>query len=264
MVYRGSINARHYSDAGGPEEPEPSKRKTQRKGLSGNPQHRAEQLRTEPPEPSALQTELARLSGADTESLRDFAYRLAGGAKQAPWWRESHELILEKARGLNWPSRLLDIEAQTCELVGGQVYDDLQAHDGGHHQTRWLQGLVECVGPALRKAVTDGGDWQPLRTLLYGIGLTTPEPIVEDEEEAALREEFTDVKDPYATAVTELEETTTLLSHPERSELTSPKLPVSGALSAGVPLVARDAYGSRFLVAAPFGYEAGVPDHWYA
>jgi hypothetical protein len=37
-----------------------------------------------------------------------------------------------------------------------------------------------------------------------------------------------------------------------------------GARPTGVPLVARDAYGSRFLVAAPFGYEADVPDHWYA
>jgi hypothetical protein len=28
--------------------------------------------------------------------------------------------------------------------------------------------------------------------------------------------------------------------------------------------VARDEYGSRFLLAAPFGYEAEVTDHWYA
>lgn len=41
-------------------------------------------------------------------------------------------------------------------------------------------------------------------------------------------------------------------------------LPPPGARPAGAPLVARDAYGSRFLVAAPSGYEADAPDHWYA
>ena len=51
---------------------------------------------------------------------------------------------------------------------------------------------------------------------------------------------------------------------PERSVVPALGSPDSGARPVGVPLVARDAYGSRFLVAAPFGYEAGVPDHWYA
>jgi hypothetical protein len=140
--------------------------------------------------------------------------------------------------------------------VGGQFYDDFQAHEGGHHQAQSLRALVEYAGAALREAVTDGGDWQPLWTLLYGIALTAPKPAAEDERGA--------VTDSYATAVTELEKTATLLSHPERSHLTHPKLPVSAALPTGSPLVARDAYGSRFLVAAAFGYEKGVPDHWYA
>ena len=34
--------------------------------------------------------------------------------------------------------------------------------------------------------------------------------------------------------------------------------------AAGDPLVARDAYGSRFLLVAPFSYDGGAPDHWYA
>lgn len=29
-------------------------------------------------------------------------------------------------------------------------------------------------------------------------------------------------------------------------------------------MLARDVYGSRFLIAAPFSYDAGEPDHWYA
>lgn len=243
-----------------------SKRKAQRQGLSGNPRRRAEQLEKDRPTHSARQGQQALdpLSGVQADSFRDLAYRLAGGADEAPWWRDSHERVLQKARALDWPSRLSGVEEQTCELVGGQFYDNLQAHDGGHHQAQWLRALVEYVGAALRKAVTDGGDWQPLWTLLYGVALTTPEPAAGDEQETALREEFPAIKDPCATAVAQLEEAATLLSPSERLVVTPLKLPVSGARPAGIPLVARDAYGSRFLVAAPFGYEADVPDHWYA
>ncbi|HEY1627317.1 MAG TPA: hypothetical protein VGG16_26350 [Streptosporangiaceae bacterium] len=243
-----------------------SKRKTQRQGLSGNPQRRAEQLEKDRPAHSARQGQQAPdpLAGVQADSFRDLAYRLAGGADEAPWWRDSHERVLQRARALDWPSRLSGIEDQTCELVGGQFYDNLQVHDGGHHQAQWLRALVEYAGAALRKAVTGGGDWRPLWTLLYGVVLTTPEPGAGDEQETARRGEFPDIKDPYATALAELEKAETLLSPSERSVATSLSLPVSGVLPVGVPLVARDAYGSRFLVAAPFGYEADLPDHWYA
>ena len=40
--------------------------------------------------------------------------------------------------------------------------------------------------------------------------------------------------------------------------------PADGCRAAGDPLVARDAYGSRFLLVAPFGYDGEAPDHWYA
>jgi hypothetical protein len=239
------------------------KRKTQRHGLSGNPQLRAEQLeKNRPALPSPQMQGLDQLSAAQLDSFRDIAYRLAGGAKDAPWWRDSHESVLRKARALDWSPRLSGIEDQTCDLVGGQFYDNLQAHDGGHHQAQWLRALVEHAGTALRNAIIDGSEWRPLWTLLYGVALTTPEPAAEDERQSRLREEFPDIKDPHATAVTELAETSILLS--ERSVVPPLGSPESGAVPVGVPLVARDAYGSRFLVAAPFGYEAGVPDHWYA
>jgi len=255
-----------------PKNRHPSKRKTQRHGLSGNPQRRAEQLEKDRSARSARQEQeeqeeqqgLDSLSGAQVDSLRDLVYRLAGGADEAPWWGDSHERVLQNARALDWPSRLSGIEDQTCDLVGGQFYDNLQAHDGGHHQAQWLRALVERAGAALRKAITGGGNWQPLWTLLYGVVLTTPEPAAPDEHETALRAEFPDIKDPYETAVAELEKAATLLSPSERPVVTPFRLPVSGARPAGVPLVARDAYGSRFLVAAPFGFEADVPDHWYA
>jgi hypothetical protein len=240
------------------------KRKKQRHGLSGNPQRRAEQLEKDRPERPARQGQqgLDLLPGSQADSLRDLAYLLAGGAEEAPWWRGSHERVLQKARALDWPSRALDIEERTCDLVGGQFYDNLQAHDRGHHQAQWLRSLVERAGAALHKAITDGGDWQPLWTLLYGVALTTPESAAEGEQESALREEFPDVKDPHAVAVGELAKASILLS--ERSVVASPGFPDSAARLVGVPLVARDAYGSRFLVAAPFGYEADAPDHWYA
>ena len=37
-----------------------------------------------------------------------------------------------------------------------------------------------------------------------------------------------------------------------------------GCRAAGDPLVACDAYGSRFLLVAPFGYDGEATDHWYA
>jgi hypothetical protein len=241
-----------------------SKRKTQRHGLSGNPQRRAEQLQRERPAPSARQDELDLLSGSGLDSFRHLAYQLAGGADEAPWWRDSHESVLKQARALGWPSELSAIEDQACDLVGGQFYDNLEAHEAGHHQVQWLRALAEHAGAALREAIADGGNWEPLWALLYGMALTTPAPAAEAEDEAALRAEFPEIKDPYATALAELEKASSLLSSPERFVVPHPRPPVAEARPVGVPLVARDTYGSRFLVVAPFGYEADAPDHWYA
>jgi hypothetical protein len=46
--------------------------------------------------------------------------------------------------------------------------------------------------------------------LTDGVALTTPEPAAGDEQETALRAEFPDIKDPYATALAELEKAETL------------------------------------------------------
>ena len=40
--------------------------------------------------------------------------------------------------------------------------------------------------------------------------------------------------------------------------------PADGSRPGGEPLAARDAYGSRLLLVAPFSYDGGAPDHWYA
>jgi hypothetical protein len=51
---------------------------------------------------------------------------------------------------------------------------------GGAGEAPWWHGA------ALRQAISDGGDWQPLWTLLYGVALTTAEPAAEDEQETDL------------------------------------------------------------------------------
>jgi hypothetical protein len=40
--------------------------------------------------------------------------------------------------------------------------------------------------------------------------------------------------------------------------------PADGARPAGDPLITCDAYGSRYLLVAPFGYDGEEVDHWYA
>jgi hypothetical protein len=40
--------------------------------------------------------------------------------------------------------------------------------------------------------------------------------------------------------------------------------PADGARPARESLLARDVYGSRLLLTAPFGYDGDAPDHWYA
>ena len=53
------------------------------------------------------------------------AYALAGGAEPAPWWDESCRRILAAARAVAWPSRLVDLETQACQLVGDEFYERL-------------------------------------------------------------------------------------------------------------------------------------------
>jgi hypothetical protein len=160
------------------------KPKTHRQGLSGNPQGRAQQLqerqaRGQPtfgqlPEPQA---------DPDRAVFRELAYRLAGGAPDAAWWLESHERILARARALTWPSRLVDLETQACQIVGGEFYDRLQSPGTGLHPAQWLRALAEETGAALRAELAQGADdWQKLWALLCGLALTAPRTPAEGGE----------------------------------------------------------------------------------
>ena len=85
----------------------PRRGKEPRKGISGIPQRRAEQLaqrREIADEPDLPPLVLDFRSEKPEDSpLRDLAYALAGGAEPRPWWAESQERILTAARALTWP-----------------------------------------------------------------------------------------------------------------------------------------------------------------
>jgi hypothetical protein len=77
-----------------------------------------------------------------------------------------------------------------------------------------------------------------------------------------VREEFPKIKDPLQTALAEVDKVTKLLA--DRGLESGAGCPADGSRPADEPLVARDTYGSRFLLTAPFSYDGGAPDHWYA
>jgi hypothetical protein len=232
-----------------------SRPKARRQGLSGNPQRRAEQL----------QVRQDRQVAPDRSAFRELAYHLAGGASAAPWWGESHQRILDRARTLTWPSRLVDLETHACQIVGDEFYDRLNSRVTGLHPVQWLRALAEETGAALRAELAEGaGDWKALWALLCGLALTAPRTPVGALTEADLRAraEFPDIKDPYETALAEAEEVAKLLA--DRGLAPVIGSPTEGCQPAGEPMVARDAYGSRFLLVAPFTYEGDAPDHWYS
>jgi hypothetical protein len=240
-----------------------------RQGISGNPQRRAEQI---------AQRRAAVADGPDfpplvmdfrseQSSFRDLAHSLAGGANPAPWWGESHERILAAARALTWPSRLIDLETQACRIVGDEFYERLNSAVTGLQPSQWLRALAEETGAALRADLGAGaGGWQQLWALLCGLALTVPPGDTESETARLARERFPDIKDPYETTIAEADLAAKLLA--DRGLVSGTGNPADGWQPAGEPLVARDAYGSRFLLVAPFSCgqdrDQEAPDHWYA
>ena len=73
---------------------------------------------------------------------------------------------------------------------------------------------------------------------------------------------FPGIKDPLQTALAEAGKVTGLLA--SRGLEPGAGRPAGGSRPAGEPLAARDAYGSRLVLMAPFSYDGGAPDHWYA
>jgi hypothetical protein len=180
-------------------------------------------------------------------------------------WRESHKRILARARDLTWPARLVDLETQACRIVGDEFYDRLRSPGTGLHPVQWLRALAEETGAVSRAALAGGADdWQKLWALLCGLALTaprTPSGAV-DETASGKFPEFPDIGYPLETALAEAKKLAALAAgrgvEPGLGRL------ADGCRLAGEPLVASDAYGSRRVLVAPFSYDGGAPDHWYA
>ena len=204
-------------------------------------------------------------AGRDRAAFRELAYRFAGGAPPEPWWRESHDRILARARTLTWPARLVDLETQACQIIGDEFYDRLGSRVTGLHPVQWLRALAEETGAALRSALAEGADdWPKLWALLCGLALAapqTPSGAAEDTVSGKFPE-FPDIEYPLETALAEAEKFAALAAgrgvEPGLDRL------AAGWRPAGEPLVASDVYGSRRLVMAPFSRDGGAPDHWYA
>jgi hypothetical protein len=231
-----------------------SQGKGPRQGISGNPQRRAEQL---------AQRRSAIAEEPNLSSLRDLAYAMVGGSKPSPWWAESHQRILAAARALTWPSRLVELETQTSRIVGDEFYERLNSESSGMHSSQWLRALAEETGAELRASVAAGtGDWPQLWALLCGLALTVPPGDPQSETAKLSRETFPDIKDPYETVPAEAAQAAKLLA--DRGLTAGVEHPADGARPAGNPLIACDAYGSRYLLVAPFGYDGEEVDHWYS
>jgi hypothetical protein len=209
----------------------PKKRKPpHRKGLSGNPRRRAAQLGP-PIDDRAGTVELAR--------------KMADSPRPAPWWAQSHRRVLARTRSLAWPSDPGGIEELTCQVVGDELYDQLRAKVTGLHLSAWLRDLITATGTVARSAGT--ADRSALWALQRGLALITPSEPPGNY--------FFDIEDPLEVARAEAAATAGMLGETW----------LLGAEPAGEPLLARDVYGSRFLLTAPFAYAAdGMVDHWYA
>ena len=143
----------------------------------------------------------------------------------------------------DWPARLLDIEALAGQLAGGEFCERLNAPGPGTGMTPagWLHVLAERALRAMSADLAgDGKDWPKLWAFCCGLA---------GEE---LREEL----DARASVIA------------GDGFAVTPGVPVpwyQPTMAADV-LLARDAYGARFLLVAPFSDPArpAVPDHWYA
>lgn len=232
------------------------KRKTQRKGLSGNPQRRAGQLRAKRERNDHL---------ASVLRAPEVVYQKM---EPAPWWADSHERVLAAARAAEWPSDLPGIERRACEVAGDEFCDRIQAWESGLHATHWLAELAVRAGAELRAAVADDRpEWPRLWAFLRGLALIAPRqsPFAEDWDRVIARMEMPLDEDPFEVAQAETVGAGRLLAG--RGLVPDPVIDgltvTYGARAAGEPVFGRDSYGSRFLLTAPFEYPDGG-NHWYA
>jgi len=92
--------------------------------------------------------------------------------------------------------------------------------------------------------------------------LTVPPGDTQSETAKLAHAQFPGIKDPYITTRVEAGRAAKLLA--DHGLDSGPGHAADGSRPAGDPMVAYDAYGSRFLLVAPFGYDGEAPRHWYA
>lgn len=205
----------------------------QSKGLSGNPRRRAEQIRARDE------------AGPDHGETRPASTGASGVGRHRtwPWWAASHATVLDRVRDAEWPDRLLDIETLAGGLAGEEFHARLNApgSGAGMNPAGWFRTLTDSALDAVSDDLAEGGkNWQRLWAFACGLA---------DEDGA----------DAVAAAASGF---ATLGVAPV------PAVPVPWYQPAesGDVLAARDAYGDRFLLAAPFSDpgQPGTVDHWYA
>jgi hypothetical protein len=227
------------------------KRKTQRKGLSGNPQRRAEQL-------AQLETDAAW-----THLDPDYIPRPK--INPSPWWPESHARILAAARADSWPSQPVDLETRACQLIGDEFYERIRSSEEGLHMSHWLATLAARAGEELRTAIeNDTPDSDRLWAFLCGLALIAPRSSSPLETGNAKVARLMTPLDDDPFEVAQAEAAKAAEARANRGLMDEAATPADPSRLAGEPVLARDAYGSRFLLAAPFGYGQDEPDHWYA
>ena len=151
--------------------------------------------------------------------------------------------MLAQARAARWPSRLLGIEDLAGRLAGEEFHARLAApgDEGGFSPADWLRALLDKALVAVSADLANGAqDWPRVWALACGLA--------DDQTAGELTAEAGQFAGSGVTPV--------------------PVVPVpwyQPAEGSGA-LVARDAYGDRFLVTAPFSDPArpAAVDHWYA
>lgn len=238
------------------------KKRSGSKRLSGNPQRREQQLesrgrsKASRPEKASWSQDL---SLSDRRAFADLARRLAGGAPAMPWWAESHDRIIRAFLTGPVPGRLVDIETRASVVVGDELYARLHSPDTGLAPAQWLRALIEEVGARLQAAVAAAtAEWPDLLAFLWGLSRISPghEP----------SPDFPDIWFPRQAAATCLAAAAKAVADGGLSAAAIPVPDDEDDWLPGEALLARDAYGSRFLLAVPFtNQEApGEADHWYA
>lgn len=169
--------------------------------------------------------------------------RVDAAPRSWPWWAGSHQALLERARETEWPSRLLDIESLAGRIAGDEFCARVNAPGSrtGLTPAGWLRALAETAMDALDAGWAGGGkDWPRLWAFCCGIaGAETAGELETGGREIAASGDtlVPDVPVPWYR-------------------------PTDGA----DVLLARDVYGDRVLLAAPFSDPARPSDvdHWYA